>query len=300
MGVYAFALTGSNYFAPVISGYIAEYQGWQWVFYWPAIFLTFVFVFLFLFMEETNYSRDSPALNRRQQSPSIPDGDGKREGEKGPPGLRNQHELETDAEKPRCLTPKRLLQKLTLWQPSSGQSMTKQAWRCLEYLGWPVICFAGFTYGSYLIWFNVTNATASIILSGPGYNFKPSMVGLSYLSCCAGSVVGVLVSGRMSDWLTVRLARRNNGVMEAEYRLWPLMICVVLVPTSLVLWGVGAQQGIHWFFLILAMGVLAAACVVGLTISINYLIDCYHAIAGNAIVTIILIRNTMSFAISYG
>ncbi|KAK2670112.1 MFS transporter superfamily [Fusarium oxysporum f. sp. vasinfectum] len=39
MGVYALALTGSNYFAPVISGFIAEYQGWQWVFYWPAIFL---------------------------------------------------------------------------------------------------------------------------------------------------------------------------------------------------------------------------------------------------------------------
>uniref|UniRef100_A0A0C4DJQ5 Uncharacterized protein n=1 Tax=Fusarium oxysporum (strain Fo5176) TaxID=660025 RepID=A0A0C4DJQ5_FUSOF len=29
MGVYALALTGSNYFAPVISGFIAEYQGWQ-------------------------------------------------------------------------------------------------------------------------------------------------------------------------------------------------------------------------------------------------------------------------------
>ncbi|KAI8406329.1 hypothetical protein FOFC_13799 [Fusarium oxysporum] len=204
MGVYALALTGSNYFAPVISGFIAEYQGWQ------------------------------------------------------------------------------------------------QAWRCLEYLGWPVICFAGFSYGSYLIWFNVTNATASIILSGSGYNFKPSMVGLSYLSCCFGTAVGSLVSGRMSDWLTIKLARRNNGVMEAEHRLWSLMICVVLVPTSLILWGVGAQQGVHWFFLILAMGALAAACAIGLTISINYLIDCYHGLAGNAIVSIILIRNTMSFAISYG
>lgn len=31
MGVYAFTLAGSNYFAPVICGFIAEYQGWQWV-----------------------------------------------------------------------------------------------------------------------------------------------------------------------------------------------------------------------------------------------------------------------------
>jgi MFS family permease len=32
MGVYSFALAGSNYFAPVICGFIAERQGWQWVF----------------------------------------------------------------------------------------------------------------------------------------------------------------------------------------------------------------------------------------------------------------------------
>ncbi|KAI8404638.1 hypothetical protein FOFC_02585 [Fusarium oxysporum] len=300
MGVYALALTGSNYFAPVISGFIAEYQGWQWVFYWPAIFLAFVFVFLFLFMEETNYSRDLQAFNRRRESLSPPGDDKNREAEEGPSGVRSQQVIESDTERQRCTKSKNFVQKMSLWQPSLDQRMSRQAWRCLEYLGWPVICFAGFSYGSYLIWFNVTNATASIILSGSGYNFKPSMVGLSYLSCCFGTVVGSLVSGRMSDWLTIKLARRNNGVMEAEHRLWPLMICVVLVPTSLILWGVGAQQGVHWFFLILAMGALAAACAIGLTISINYLIDCYHGLAGNAIVSIILIRNTMSFAISYG
>lgn len=33
MGIYAFMLAGSNYFAPIICGFIAERQGWQWVFY---------------------------------------------------------------------------------------------------------------------------------------------------------------------------------------------------------------------------------------------------------------------------
>jgi MFS family permease len=31
MGIYAFTLAGSNYFAPIICGFIAEYQGWRWV-----------------------------------------------------------------------------------------------------------------------------------------------------------------------------------------------------------------------------------------------------------------------------
>jgi MFS family permease len=33
MGIYSFTLAGSNYFAPIICGFIAERQGWQWVFY---------------------------------------------------------------------------------------------------------------------------------------------------------------------------------------------------------------------------------------------------------------------------
>jgi hypothetical protein len=88
--------------------------------------------------------------------------------------------------------------------------------------------------------------------------------------------------------------------MEAEHRLWPLAICIIGVPASLILWGVGAQHGIHWFGLILSMGSLAATGVMGLTISINYLVDSYYCLSGDAMVTVILVRNTMSFAISYG
>jgi MFS family permease len=84
----------------------------------------------------------------------------------------------------------------------------------------------------------VLNATASIILGGPPYNFAPSMVGLSYLSCTLGVIIGCLVSGRASDWLTIKLARRNNGIMEAEHRLWPFLVCLVLVPGALILWYV--------------------------------------------------------------
>ncbi|KAF5024395.1 hypothetical protein F66182_3481 [Fusarium sp. NRRL 66182] len=300
MGIYALTLAGSNYFAPVICGFIAEYQGWQWVFYWPPIFLAFVFVFLFFFMEETNYNRTVPDtdLPFTADSPRSDDNNtkiGEKDAEAG------KHEVkETDEANQDYPRPKTFLQKMSLWQPSPGQSMARHAGRSLEFLGWPVIFFAGFSYGSYLIWFNVLNATASIILSGPGYNFKPSMVGLSYLSCVVGTVIGAFVSGRLSDWLTIKLARRNNGIMEAEHRLWPLAICVVGVPASLILWGVGAQHGVHWFGLIFAMGALAATGVMGLTISINYLIDSYHGISSDAIVTIILVRNTMSFAISYG
>ncbi|GKU06720.1 transporter protein hol1 [Fusarium langsethiae] len=300
IGIYALALAGSNYFAPVISGFIAEYQGWQWVFYWPAIFLSVVFVFLFLFMEETNYIRVTRDINRLQVETSRAcDENTSKIGEKEEEG-GNREVKEADEAAQEYAKPKTFVQNMSLWHPSPGQSMARHTGRSIEYLSWPVIFFAGFSYGSYLIWFNVLNATASIVLSGPGYDFKPSMVGLSYLSCCLGTIIAFCVAGRMSDWLTVKLARRNNGIMEAEHRLWPLAICVVGVPASLILWGVGAQHGVHWFGLIFAMCALSTTSVMGLIISINYLIDSYCDISGDAITTIILVRNTMSFAISYG
>ena len=57
MGWYSLSLAGSAYFAPVVCGFIADYAGWKWVFYVPAIFTACVTVFLFFFMEETNYHR---------------------------------------------------------------------------------------------------------------------------------------------------------------------------------------------------------------------------------------------------
>ncbi|KAK4937831.1 hypothetical protein LTR10_021634 [Elasticomyces elasticus] len=299
MGMYAFTLAGSNYFTPVLCGFIAEYQGWRWVFYWPAIFLAFVFVFLFLFMEETNYVRATAGIVEDTDSPP-PESTVGTDAEKNPT-LANANSSRASTEngivtKP----PKTFVQKLSVWNPTPGDNMIRRAIRSLKYLGWPVIFYAGFSYGSYLIWFNVLNATASIILGSPPYNFAASMVGLSYVSCTLGVIIGSLISGRLSDWLTIKVARRNNGIMEAEHRLWPFALCVIFVPGSLILWGVGAAHGVHWFGLIFAMGALACSTTFGVTLSVNYLVDSYHEISGDALVAVILVRNTMSFAISYG
>ncbi|KAF2826812.1 MFS general substrate transporter, partial [Ophiobolus disseminans] len=295
MGLYAFSLAGSNYFAPVICGFIAERQGWQWVFYWPAIFNACTFVFLFFFMEESNYVRKTSGIVTAPDSPPAGLRAGMVDSEKAHP-VTSQSTASIEV----GTATKTFAQKLSLWQPSPGQNMIGRAGRSLKYLSWPVIAYCGFSYGSYLILFNILNATASIILGGAPYNFSASMVGLSYLSCVVGVIVGSLTSGRLSDWLTIKLARRNNGVMEAEHRLWPFATCLIMVPGSLLLWGVGAAHEIHWFGLVFAMGCLAFTSTVGVTLSVNYMIDSYHDISGDAIVAVILIRNTMSFAVNYG
>lgn len=199
MGFYSLSLSGSAYFAPVISGFIAEYAGWKWVFYVPAIWSAAVTVFLFFFMEETNYHRPYVGVVNAVENPSSSPPlsstgsihSGKGDEKKEPTTTTATNNMTATDESMPAITAtkeKTFLQKMSIWQTCPGQNPFVRSIQILKYLGWPVIFYAGFSYGSYLIWFNVMNGTASIILGGAPYNFSSAMVGLSYLSCCLGVV----------------------------------------------------------------------------------------------------------------
>ncbi|KAH9845212.1 Major Facilitator Superfamily, partial [Teratosphaeria destructans] len=173
----------------------------------------------------------------------------------------------------------------------------------LRFLTWPLILYTGFSYGSYLIWFNVLNGTTSIILSSPPYNFSTGIVGLTYLSCLLGVIAAAFYTGYFADWVVLRFARRGGkgrDVYEPEERLWGFALPTVVLPASLILWGVGAAHGVHWFGLMVAMFGIAFCNTCGISLSANYLVDSYRDISGEAMATMIFVRNTMSFAVGYG
>jgi hypothetical protein len=51
--------------------------------------------------------------------------------------------------------------------------------------------------------------------------------------------------------------------------------------------------------LLVGMGMLAFTTCLGFTLSINYLIESYPAVCGDAMAATIIIRDTMMFAVSY-
>jgi hypothetical protein len=197
-------------------------------------------------------------------------------------------------------TPKTYIQKLALLDKKRDFHLFRMMIRPLLFLSLPSVVYAGFSYGSNLVWFNVLNGTASLILSATPYNFSSSMVGLSYISPLIGVACGSFYSGMVGDRVILWLARRNKGVLESEHRLWLFSASLILIPGSLILWGVGAAHHVHWFGLIFAMGVIAASNSIGVQLSVSYCIDSYKDLSGEAMVTVIIIRNTMSFAIGYG
>lgn len=176
-------------------------------------------------------------------------------------------------------------------------TMLKRPFIILRY---PAIVYSGFLYGTGLVWFNVLNATASLILSGDPYNFGLISVGLAYLSPALVAAVVGWGGGYLSDVLRVYMARRNGGVSEPEHRLWVLVVYIIVCPCALILWGVGASQGIHWFGLVVGMGLIGGFGTIAATASVTYAIDSYREIASDSMATVIVIRNLMSFAIGYG
>ncbi|KAF2141709.1 uncharacterized protein K452DRAFT_228429 [Aplosporella prunicola CBS 121167] len=299
IGLYALLLAGSNYLAPVLGGFINDGQSWEWVLYWCAIFNALGFVFLFFFMEETNYVRHTLGNTTPTES-EIPSAAGNDTEKKG--SLPQLSTSTVEAGEPQPRSHKTYWDKLKLFQAADlhkKNELARMVLRPLIFLTFPVIFYAGFSYGSNLVWFNVLNATASLILGGT-YNFRASMVGLSYVSPLIGVALGSAYTGWLGDRWAMWKARRNGGVMEPEHRLWLFAPSLILVPGGLILWGVGAAEGVHWFGCVFAMGVVALTNTLGIQLSCSYAIDSYRALSGEAMVTVILVRNTMSFAIGYG
>lgn len=159
LAIYALFLAGSNFFAPIIAGFIADAMGWKWVVFWAAIFNGIGFIYCFLFMEETNYSRKTITGQESKeasgtQTPVIT------QAEKG---ATPDEKTVSDTQEPTTeeglgvinLPKKTYLQKLKLFQPgvfSKKNELVGMMTRPLRYMfTFPVVAYAGFSYGSSLV-----------------------------------------------------------------------------------------------------------------------------------------------------
>ncbi|KAH7913793.1 major facilitator superfamily domain-containing protein [Hygrophoropsis aurantiaca] len=293
IGIYTLFLFGSNYFAPLIAGFIYDGQGWHWVMYWAALINAAALVFLFIFMEETNYVRTTSEATEGaafdSEGTSVKD---EKDSSTTVQGISG-HLIGT---------PTTFIQRLAIFNNryASNKMLLTMAYRPVVLLRFPVVFWAGFQYGTCLVWYNVLNATCSLIFSGAPYNFRASFVGLTYIGPLIGMLIGTFYSGWVGDRFAVRYARQTGGIREPEHRLWLMVVSLLLCPSSLILWGVGASKGVSWAGLVVGMGMISCSTGIGSSLSIGYALDSYKDLSGEVMMAVILVRNTLSFAIGYG
>ncbi|KAF4466105.1 HOL1 substrate-H+ antiporter [Fusarium albosuccineum] len=318
MGAYSWTLWCGAFLAPVASGYVAQDLGWRWIQYVLTFIGAGVAFVTFFFFEETMFYRhnnveefrDISGLDPLQPS-NIPEtlvNNTKAGSEKDAKMSTANREddsasrsVETSVFESSEST-KTYLEKLKFWgfrdprQPNTFRLFFLPIQLLLMF---PGMFFGGLLVGGILAWYNVVGGSLALILGSPPYNFSANNIGLTYLASVVGVTIGCFVSGWMSDALALRLARRNGGVMEPEQRLWTCLIALVAHPAGCLLYGVGASYQIHWFGIVFGLGLISVTLPMGSNLAFTYILDSYKEVAGEGLVSAILIRNMMGFAFGY-
>jgi hypothetical protein len=71
------------------------------------------------------------------------------------------------------------------------------------------------------------------------YNFKPYETGLCFIAAIIGALIGILFGGSLGD-MTADFFKRP------EMRLPAMATSLITTPLSLILYGVGIQNQLHW------------------------------------------------------
>lgn len=192
-------------------------------------------------------------------------------------------------------------------------------WRPLLLIVFPIIAYAGFIYGTNFIWLAMFNAMESIALSEHPYSMSTSILGVTFIAPLIGTTIAYgndfsllfynaslankharcVYTGIFGDKFIIKMARRNKGFMEAEHRLWLFVPSLLLIPAGCIMFGVGVAHHIHWFGVVFAMGIISFTSTAGAQIAIAYCIDCYRDLGGEALASVIVIRNCLAFGFGY-
>lgn len=309
MGIYAWNLFSGAFLAPIPAGYIAQNLGWRWIQWIGAILGLSTTLLMYFFFEETMFFRqtiqaefldEATEATEKPQPSHVPSEDADERGLDltNATATGNEKSSTTEAtNEPLPLTAKQKAFRTTrLWgfrSPEQPNTFAKFFFLPIILMRYPAMLFGGILVGSILSWFNVVNATIASVLGNPPYNFTANAIGLTYLAAVIGATVGCFLSGWFSDIVSERLARRNHGIKEPEHRLWVALIPLALHPLGFLLYGIGATEQIHWVGLAFGIGLIALCLPMGSNIGLTYVIDSYKEVAGEAVVTVILIRNTM-------
>lgn len=144
----------------------------------------------------------------------------------------------------------------------------------------------------------VSFGTISRITSEPPYSWSTTSTGLIYLAALVGNIVG-WATGMSSDFIVMRLARRNNGIKETEMRLWTLCVSFVYAAVGYMLYGWGAHFGMHWITIAIGLGCMIAHQVSACSVATAYAMECFPGISGELVVVLSICSSVINFPLSF-
>ncbi|KAJ9248205.1 hypothetical protein DTO280E4_1772 [Paecilomyces variotii] len=316
------ALFGGSFLTPVVAGKIAATMSWQWTFYFVAIFAGAALPLTFFLVPETAFRRPDhlntdfqgddersgaqPPLVDRNDSTNNPSMDYSE-----PPECEEKEARSGSAERSReqfngaeRVVPPRdsYLKTLRLFNGrKTDENFFKLLLRPFPLFLHPGILWACLIQGVLIGWTVFIGVVLAAIFMGPPLWFDSVKTGYLYTGAFIGSIVGLVLSGLLSDSINKVMIKLNQGKYEPEFRLLLVFFQLLFAGTGLYGFGITASDVGKWGWLIpdVFLMFVIIGMVMGAVASALYIVDAHRQIAVEAFTCLLIFKNMFSFVLTF-
>ena len=284
------ALFGGAFFTPILVGKITHTIGWQWSFWFVAIFCGAMLPFVFFFVPETAFRREDfydtdirgaeSEQHRASSEADVGHGQGQSPASSIPDTIEKQPGTFTEGRSTVTPPPKVSFARSLL--PFNGRktddNLFKLILRPLPLFLHPAVLWACLIQGTLIGWTVMIGVVLAAIFLGPPLWFTEVQTGYMYTGPFVGAVLGFVLAGILADWSMNAMVKKNKGVYEPEFRIVLVVAQMVVGCAGLYGFGITAHDvkryGWFWpdfFFALEVMGM-----VLGAVASALYIVDAHR------------------------
>lgn len=301
MALYFWAYFLGNFIGPIISGSIAAQLTWRWFFWLCTILQAASLVFIIVAHPETKYERATTPSTTTTRDPAA-SGSESRTSQSG-----SEHDPKAFEANTTMTTTTAAGRSHVVGKPSKAQfslvprprfshglrPILRDVLSPLQIFGFPIILWASLTMGFACNCLLALNLTEAQVFGPPPYLFNSAQIGYTNLAFFVGAIVALCTAGPLSDWIALRSARKNGGVLEAEMRLVTVVPYVCCLLVGMVVTAVGYQRGWPWEVVVVVGYGLVGVQVVGVpAVVISYAVDSYKSLPGEIMIAATVVKNT--------
>lgn len=298
------ALFGAAFLTPVFVGMIAHnpHLGWQWSFYLISIFMAAGFILIFFFVPETAFRRPDHCNIDRVTDAYSRESLNSSHSESAPHSEKGDRAPMDPTPEP--IPPKKSYARTLL--PLSGTRLTDESFFKLLLRPFPLFLHPGIAYacliqGVIIGWTVMTYVVLAAVFLGPPLFFTELQTGYMSTGAFIGSVIGLILSGLLSDSINKLMIRWNHGLYEPEFRI--LLVFPMLIFCALGLYGFGitaakvADYG--WIVPEIFLCFMLIGLVMGAVAASLYIVDAHRDLAVEAFTCLLIFKNMFSFLLTY-
>ncbi|KAL2828682.1 major facilitator superfamily domain-containing protein [Aspergillus cavernicola] len=310
------AVFGAAFLTPVAAGEITKSMGWPWTFYFIAIFTAAALPLTIFLVPETAFRRPNylepdvePIPDPTQSEPTgpqKPEAEGSVHEPKQSSNSNGESLLDVAGEgtSRQEEIPARVsyIQTLKLFnERKTDEHWWKLLLRPFPLFFHPAVLWACLIQGVIIGWTVFIGVTlAAIFMSAPLW-FEEDKTGYMYTGAFIGAMLGLVLSGLLSDSMNSLMIKLNKGRYEPEFRI--LLVIFQLIFCSIGMYGFGitannaARYG--WlppdvFFCCVVIGM-----VMGAVASALYIVDAHRNIVIEAFTCMLIFKNIFSFVLTF-